>query len=117
MPDGFGPVDCQGHGEHGEAGGGEHGADRGRGGVAVPGRQDEAAELGADRVGDVERGVVAGRGQALRVARHVHQPGLQRRQGDEPLAPMRKIVTAAVTGWCAVTVNSSSTAPAAAIPR
>ena len=50
--------------------------DRG-GGVAVPGGDDDATDPRAERVGEVERGVVAGRGEGLRGPGHLHEPQLE----------------------------------------
>ena len=49
----------------------------GRRAVAVAGGDDEAAEPRAERVRDVERGVVHRRAEGLRVAGDVHQPQLE----------------------------------------
>ena len=54
-------------------------ARRGGCGVAISGRDDQAAHPGAGRVADVERGVVQRGRQRLRSVGDVHQPGLQRR--------------------------------------
>ena len=62
-------VDEQRDAEDAQAEHGEADPDDGRGGVAVPGGDDDAAEPRAERVGEVECGVVARRREGLRASR------------------------------------------------
>ena len=66
------------HGEDPDGAEGEADADPGRGGPADARRDGDAAEQGAERVRDVQGGVVERRRERLGVGGDVHQAGLQR---------------------------------------
>ena len=72
-----------GHG-HGQAQHRGHRTEQGRRGVTESGTDPESADPGTTRVGEVERGVVAGGGDGRRPGGLVHDEHLQRRGDTEP---------------------------------